>query len=671
MNEAKRTSLLDLADANPAIFQNWLAAEVESYEQRARADEQRARADKLEAWNRALTMRGGGSLEPPTGTDNTSLLEPLAAWMNRCVAPAQPAAGLPEDDPLYAKLNISLTPGPFPEGFVRFLGLSGGGKTRRLVEVLYAQPCIMVTASVNGNGGNNAIEEVTRNIISRGWHADAKLQQYVWTALTFCWHQFYEQRIKTASSGADRVSHWILGSSCIAQWMEALPDPHSEGLQDAIALLSISDVSPLLLLDEAQAIHEDVIRNLLSVCRIRFRNFVVTGTGVTEETMRAAWQSSPSAGKAQPPPFHEEPGPRLLSQSEAVEYFSTFAPQLAVLAKKSEQLAPWFNPCRARVAAVAVRRAWKYQEVEGDIVQTLLAELDGLADPERPDGWLSKNNIAGHRIRVFNHHTLDWVLARAFLGATWWVRGDEGATSQSKKDAYRLMEIGVAPLVDGGDRLEEFMVIESLRRNGVVMEVVPKVMTQLVQDATKLGTSAAGLAFEKFVALEIYRSTESHGMLAQMEVVMDVETMLAAWETASDRILLHWPDKYLGPDLIVLYERKLKVIQCKYHKTLPSGEDLKYACSTTDLEQAYNSKAGTVYPKSMQCAAERIRQAYKVAKESGMEAHRVLALKANGATDQHDADRVESVDRGVEVLHLDMSEGSSSDRSARKRPKLK
>eukprot|EP00961_Rhodomonas_salina_P214452 2896301-Rhodomonas_salina.1 len=73
----------------------------------------------------------------------------------------------------------------------------------------------------------------------------------------------------------------------------------------------------------------------------------------------------------------------------------------------------------------------------------------------------------------------------------------------------------------------------------------------------------------------------------------------------------------------------------------------------------------------MQCAAERIRQAYKVAKESGMEAHRVLALKANGATDQHDADRVESVDRGVEVLHLDMSEGSSSDRSARKRPKLK
>eukprot|EP00287_Rhodomonas_sp_CCMP768_P016050 CAMPEP_0196758320 /NCGR_PEP_ID=MMETSP1091-20130531/104125_1 /TAXON_ID=302021 /ORGANISM="Rhodomonas sp., Strain CCMP768" /LENGTH=759 /DNA_ID=CAMNT_0042107139 /DNA_START=116 /DNA_END=2395 /DNA_ORIENTATION=- len=602
--------------------------------------------------------------------DEESCLHRLRQWVKSCIVEKTDPPELPRDDPLYWKLDKPLTEGQFPSGMVRYVGLSGSGKTRRLLEVLYARPCILATSSLNGNGGNNGIEITARKITSSVWVHNREVQKYFWTALACAWKRFYVQRIASEADGRKRVAWWMKGSSCIEKWMEELPPPPPiKDMVTAIALLS-SQVDVSVLLDEIQAVSCHVLPSLLSACRHQFKNIVITGTGVSEPEVRAAWSNSPSMAKHGPRPYKTVRGPSLLSEAEVEAYFDEFAPGLAHEVLHSDEVGQWFKDgCRARVAARAAFLFRRCKRKE-DVVDAISEGFSELSNPDCVQGWLAKNHIRQNANRLLGPHTLHYLLARAFLGYTWW---DKAQTQPERKkqraDAYTMMEIGVAPLNCNGHRLREFLAFECLRRNNEVMDMVPLIIREDWERSQMQSAQSKGAPFEKYIAHQLFSRTKNADGLGKMKLYTDLTEMLADWKNSPNVQRVHWPDWRLGPDILGLLDGELYVVQAKCHAKLPSGKKLQHACNTTKLatNAFFSVKKQRVLPKSKEREAAQIREAVLRATAEGLKVVRVLALKAHTAEqDEKDRLRVAKVDGSIKVWHLSPENESDMDDEDRK-----
>eukprot|EP00961_Rhodomonas_salina_P167385 2255496-Rhodomonas_salina.1 len=93
------------------------------------------------------------------------------------------------DHPLYWRLDKRFTEAAFPGGFITFLGITGGGKTRRLVETINNEKCIFLAFATDENAGSKATLKVIKRLQSYDW-TDVQ-QKYFWMALLFAFSKFH------------------------------------------------------------------------------------------------------------------------------------------------------------------------------------------------------------------------------------------------------------------------------------------------------------------------------------------------------------------------------------------------------------------------------------------------------------------------------------------------
>jgi len=544
-------------------------------------------------------------------------LKALKTWMVR--PDMEPTAQLP-NHPLYWNLETNRTPATFPLGYCEFLGITGGGKTRRLLETIYNKKCIFMTAATEGNGGSRAMQSLIRKLLNA--RCSREQQRYWWTALFYTHWRFYKAFIDEEASGERRVGLWMEGSKCVDDWMAKLPEPPLPYLiEDAIAALNHEMlVSPRVLVDEMQAVPSHLLEPFLSACRRSFDSVVFTGTGVSADTFSLAWKTS-IAGKNV---TITVPGPELLAWDQVAEYWElcgeTSLKDL-VLGAGSRML-QWFDPCRARVAAVAVHTFKRSKRGESGM-HAVDRELYRLTDPSQGTSWLSKNQLDFNQDVLVEGEPLKVVLAKLFLGDT----VGNLSVEEDKRIRELLMSVGVCPTQD--DRIREFMVMECLRRSSTIMSQVPKVMKKFLQAGKQMDPSAAGYAFEKCVATEIMRQVaEVLGRYPKVEVCATVEEVLAGSKSREILSML-WPDKYMGPDLIVGWRRQVKSVQCKFVESLDVSA-LEYAIRTTDLLKTYRTKENKIYPK---LAKEKALQIRRATLSSRKKVHRILVLRKPLSTD--------------------------------------
>eukprot|EP00961_Rhodomonas_salina_P051913 696820-Rhodomonas_salina.1 len=242
--------------------------------------------------------------------------------MERDLSPCE-APTIPRNDPLYWSLDQYMTPVDFEEGFVKYLGITGGGKTRRLMELLHKRDDVLfTTASTLGNGGGKALERLCDKLAEREWTYEE--QRYFFGAFLFSLKRFHASAVLLGDA-KQRVASWVSGCGPLDNWMELLPDPPPADISDAIRRFRGGQVyTATLLLDEIQAVPPQFQAPLFGEARRFFKSVVVSGTGVSNDAIEAAWRvlnpdPSPSAGKI--PPFKEEPGPDLLSREQVMEYW--------------------------------------------------------------------------------------------------------------------------------------------------------------------------------------------------------------------------------------------------------------------------------------------------------------------------------------------------------------
>eukprot|EP00961_Rhodomonas_salina_P150718 2029880-Rhodomonas_salina.1 len=207
--------------------------------------------------------------------------------------------------PLYWNLSTPLTNGVFPEGYILFLGLSGSGKTRRLLEAMVAQDDIVfATARIDGNGGSAALELV--ETLMRNIKLSLPKQEYYWTAAFFALFRFYDEAVSVESDGLKRVALWMTGSKAVEAWLRHLPEP-PENPGEAIRFLQTGLTSPVLVfLDEIQAVTPELCGSLFSVVRRLSTSVVISGTGVSEALITSGWNLT-TGGKERV--LIPEPGP--------------------------------------------------------------------------------------------------------------------------------------------------------------------------------------------------------------------------------------------------------------------------------------------------------------------------------------------------------------------------
>eukprot|EP00961_Rhodomonas_salina_P298907 3938487-Rhodomonas_salina.1 len=557
-------------------------------------------------------------------------LTALKKWMKR---PAmKPSVTLP-DDPLYWEVDKYRTDAYFPDGYCKFLGITGGGKTRRLVETIHQTKCIFLTAAALGNGGGKALERLLTRL-SRDEAAYSREQlKYWWTALLYAHCRFYKAFIKNEKSGTRRVGLWMEGAKRLDDWIAKIPEPPA---QDSVDLLkkAISSLnremtpSVLLLVDEMQTFPDAILESFLSAARYSFESAVFTGTGLSADRFQLAWNMS-VAGKSNL--TIRVPGPALLTWKQVTAYWDESGePTLKEeIQKQGSNIIRWFNPCRARVAAVALKIFKKSnRRVKG--ILAIDQELHRLTDPNQPDFWLRKNALDGENKHVLvGDELLRCVLAKLFLGDTLGRVGNQNfPDDEDLRNRELLMSIGVAPTQE--ERIREFMVMECLRRSKVVQIEVPRVMRRFLKAGTLMSPQAAGFAFEKCVAVEIMRKIwEEKGQAPKVKVCLNVVDVLQGSNDPST-MLICFPDKDMGPDLVIRWGDKLLSAQCKFRKKLNSINDTKYAAKTTNLLLPYRNRDDNLWPPSATSLAAEIAKA-----ATGKKIHRFMILRNPLTEEQH------------------------------------
>mmetsp|Transcript_51686 Transcript_51686/g.121347 ORF Transcript_51686/g.121347 Transcript_51686/m.121347 type:complete len:726 (+) Transcript_51686:164-2341(+) len=541
-------------------------------------------------------------------------LDPLTTWMQTSIR-APTLSSLP-DHPLYWRLDKRFTEAAFPGGFITFLGITGGGKTRRLVETINNEKCIFLAFATDENAGSKATLKVIKRLQSYDW-TDVQ-QKYFWMALLFAFSKFHARYIEGEEDGTLRVRKWAQVSEFLNGWIDEIPDPpQTENIEKALQILRGGvDQRVRLLIDEVQVVPDKLQQEFMSVCFAGFDNVVVTGTGVSVQLLNAAIDATlRGSNAAKADSVMPVDGPPLLCWDQVISYWSDVgaANLTALVENQGYRMKRWFKFCRARVAAVAVQ----IYKASGSI-EAVEEELFKLTDPDHSRGWIRKNDISLNAEIVFNGHTLAFILARAFLGATWFRHKTQHQTPKKNLEGRQyLTSIGVAPLVTTSVR--EFAVMECLRRTPVVMCMLPVVMKKFLEDGEAMDASAAGYAFEKAVALALMQQQG----LPTVKVCNDVMEILKPKDENREALYLLWPEWYMGPDLILRLNGTVTVYQCKYCDGLPqSVKGLRYIVETTNLNKTYLTENGTFFPPRSEQLSEDIRDAAKV-----LTVERCLVLK--------------------------------------------
>eukprot|EP00287_Rhodomonas_sp_CCMP768_P014565 CAMPEP_0196757280 /NCGR_PEP_ID=MMETSP1091-20130531/103584_1 /TAXON_ID=302021 /ORGANISM="Rhodomonas sp., Strain CCMP768" /LENGTH=778 /DNA_ID=CAMNT_0042106051 /DNA_START=94 /DNA_END=2430 /DNA_ORIENTATION=- len=521
-------------------------------------------------------------------------LRPLAEWIG--LGPQRPAQLDLPSHPLYWNLDHSFTEAKFPDGLIRFLGITGGGKTRRLIETAINEKCIMLTFANDGDSNCGMVaHKIIKRLQSHSWNEGQ--QKYFWAALLHAFCRFYDASIKEEDSGTARVSYWLQVAKCLGTWIDRIPDPpEAECIQDALKLLRVGDAQAVrLLVDEVQVVPHTLQQEFISVCCSVFDNVVITGTGVSAKMLNAAIDATlaaSNAGKADS--FLKIEGPKLLDWADVAMYWNAVGKGALVkqVQDVGHRMQRWFSPCRARIAAVAAQHS--------DNIDQLEAELFRLTEPDHSRGWIRKNEVTRKADHVYNGLTLAYILARGFLGATWY-RPKSSTGDLAEEGREFLTSLGLAPMV--AVSVQEFAVMECLRKTPVVLNMLPEVMMNFLEDGEAMDASSAGYAFEKVVALAVMKK---HGSPA-----VKVSTLMEILQGGEDDVLqICWPDNFMGPDLVTRWQGVVTVYQCKYRDGLQRGE-VEYAVQTTDLEKTYVTKRGSFHPVSCRAMSRRICTASK------------------------------------------------------------
>mmetsp|Transcript_20237 Transcript_20237/g.41219 ORF Transcript_20237/g.41219 Transcript_20237/m.41219 type:complete len:177 (-) Transcript_20237:70-600(-) len=137
-----------------------------------------------------------------------------------------------------------------------------------------------------------------------------------------------------------------------------------------------------------------------------------------------------------------------------------------------------------------------------------------------------------------------------------------------------------------------------------------------------MSPQAAGFAFEKCVAVEIMRQIwQEEGQAPEATVCPTVLDVLLG-SNAPSIMLICFPDKDMGPDLVVRWGDKVLSAQCKFRKKLNSLNDSEYAANTTSLLRPYRNKKNNLWPPSATSKASAITIA-----ATGKNIHRFLILR--------------------------------------------
>lgn len=566
-------------------------------------------------------------------------------WLH--ASPKQPAKiEMNKVDPLYWELeNVEtrLTSMERPSNYVRFIGLSGSGKTRTLYEecVHHVSDGIYVTMKKAANGGSRAAERMLERVDEAKLAGDSMccmLMGMLYAHVKFCFDH----------PGDKLTRLFLMTQNCgdmIVGYCNRMPIPHDyeqarKWMQQMTIVVEGYESRPCIMLDEIQTVQDlEVLKQLVRAVEKLVTAAVVTGTGVQKEVLQDATERQDSAaGKLQ---WKDATRPLLCYWSRCQKYMNHHLGKtdLSEWLEQQPQYKQWFDPCRARLLAILVEKCRnncenKYEEQ--------LEDLHELVCNPTEKSFLLNSNFNEHLRKNLNVMTgAEKSIARHL--AEYLIRGEiHGKVNDHFLE--HIIFLGVGNCVG---KLE-VLAVDCLKRMERIVSLIPQVIKEQLE---WLGPSSAGFMFEYPVAYAIAGVDKAedlsflHWSLA--DSMNNVGQLHDGWHVAM-------PDRFAGPDVVLFHVKdcsvtELKVVQSKLVASKLSGVELDHAYNTTDLKRVYTRRDSTVIMTKL--AERRAIKAWFMLNESpGMKVTRVLVC-SGGVSFEHEQVQV-FTDTASSALHF-------------------
>lgn len=490
---------------------------------------------------------------------------------------------------MYRSLGIRITKshGELRPGTINLLiGLSGGGKTRSILEDLTARPAIYISLGLFGNGGSAAGQ---RCIALCSGRSDSE-RDLLWTCLIGVFTSLFRNNSSLAALVNPLSAYG--GKDPALELMNALPTVADWGASDDQLLEARRLVGDTIVLDvpvywdEIQVLHDDSA-SLTSLFRVTALQAVLpslfAGTGVRFSTVQSAVPKTHS-GTAKAPANRDFACTTTLDLAGVKAALNTLCPQraqqLLELLGTADELF-WFSCIRPRLVAHFIE---DFEQTSFD--HAILRFYQRLLDASDPQYIFGHSDFSAPVI--VNNKRLAYYLAELALNgalkmASW---------SDSDRDTFMMCSVG--PLHEHSCKLAEPAAQRALVAHPAVTTKYPEVLLSCLTATTE--RSSQGFAFEIVGAYSI--AYWKHAVEPDKVRIENrrLRNFLEFLSTAADGLYVCFPDKHAGSDIVICNisdgDLTLYVVQAKWVQQQLAGADKRHAESTTDLLHSYTPKSG-------------------------------------------------------------------------------